>query len=125
MSRRKYAAGARSRSASSRRTCAKRVSAPASRPLILGAHESVAGGLHEVFPRAARDGCDAVQLWTRSSRQWAAKPLDAATIAAFKQAHRRARGATTGAKLPLAAHASYLINLAAASSPIWERSTET
>jgi deoxyribonuclease-4 len=93
--------------------------------VILGAHESVAGGLHEVFPRAARDGCDAVQLWTRSSRQWAAKPLDAATIAAFKQAHRRARGATTGAKLPLAAHASYLINLAAASAQIWERSTET
>ncbi|MDB4969756.1 MAG: apurinic endonuclease Apn1 [Myxococcales bacterium] len=93
--------------------------------MILGAHESVAGGLHEVFPRAARDGCDAVQLWTRSSRQWAAKPLDAAAIAAFKRGHRRARGATTGAKLPLAAHASYLINLAAASALIWERSTET
>src|SRR6185369_10693143 len=125
MSRRKYAAGARSRSASSRRTCAKRVSAPASRPLILGAHESVAGGLHHVFPRAARDGCDAVQLWTRSSRQWAAKPLDEAAVKEFRTLHARALGATTGAKLPLAAHASYLINLAASSSTVWERSTET
>ena len=93
--------------------------------MILGAHESVAGGLHNVFDRAARDGCDAVQLWTRSSRQWAAKLLDAATIGEFRRAHRRARGATTGKKLPLAAHASYLINLAAASPVIWDRSTET
>ena len=94
-------------------------------PLILGAHESVAGGLATVFERAARDGCDAVQLWTRSSRQWAAKPLDEPTVAAFKSGHRAARGATTGKKLPLAAHASYLINLAAASAIVWERSTET
>jgi deoxyribonuclease IV len=92
--------------------------------VILGAHESVAGGLHNVFERAARDGCDAVQLWTRSSRQWAATPLDDERIDAFKRAHRAARGATTGEKLPLAAHASYLINLAAASAAIWERSTE-
>ena len=93
--------------------------------MILGAHESVAGGLHNVFDRAARDGCDAIQLWTRSSRQWAARPLDADTIAGFKRAHRRARGATTQRQLPLAAHASYLINLAAVSPTIWERSTET
>ena len=93
--------------------------------MILGAHESVAGGLHHAFERAARDGCDAIQLWTRSSRQWAAKPLEDDAIRAFKAAHRAARGGTTGVKLPLAAHASYLINLAAASATIWERSTET
>jgi deoxyribonuclease-4 len=92
--------------------------------LILGAHESVAGGLDTVFARAARDGCDAVQLWTRSSRQWAARPLDDAAIAAFRAGHRRARGATTGRRLLLAAHASYLINLAAASPIVWDRSTE-
>jgi len=87
--------------------------------VILGAHESVAGGLPMVFERAARDGCDAVQLWTRSSRQWAAKALDDATVTAFRRAHLAA------GKIPLAAHASYLINLAAASATIWERSTET
>jgi deoxyribonuclease-4 len=93
--------------------------------LILGAHESVAGGLHHAFARAARDGCDAIQLWTRSSRQWAAPPLDDETVHSFKAAHRAARGSTTGRKLPLAAHASYLINLAASSAAVWERSTET
>jgi deoxyribonuclease-4 len=93
--------------------------------LLLGAHESVAGGLHNVFDRAARDACDAVQLWTRSSRQWAARPLSDDDVRRFKSAHRRARGALSGARLPLAAHASYLINLAATSSIVWERSTET
>jgi deoxyribonuclease IV len=93
--------------------------------VILGAHESVAGGLSTVFERAARDGCDAVQLWTRSSRQWAAKPLDDETVGAFRRAHRSARGATTSERLRLAAHASYLINLAAPSAVVWERSTET
>jgi deoxyribonuclease-4 len=93
--------------------------------LLLGAHESVAGGLHNVFERAARDGCDAVQLWTRSSRQWAARPLDDQQVRQFKSAHRSARGAVSASKLPLAAHASYLINLASTSSVVWERSTET
>jgi deoxyribonuclease IV len=93
--------------------------------VILGAHESVAGGLHNVFDRAARDGCDAVQLWTRSSRQWAAAPLEGDRVGVFKRAHRRARGATTQARLPLAAHASYLINLAASSTVVWERSVAT
>jgi deoxyribonuclease-4 len=93
--------------------------------LLLGAHESVAGGLHNVFERAARDGCDAIQLWTRSSRQWAARPLLPDDVRQFKRAHRQARGALSGAALPLAAHASYLINLAASSSVVWERSSET
>jgi deoxyribonuclease-4 len=91
--------------------------------VILGAHESVAGGLHRVFERCARDGADASQLWVRSSRQWAARPLERAQIAAFRKAHRAHRGATTGRRIPLAAHASYLINLAAASTAIYDRST--
>src|SRR5262249_32279250 len=73
---------------------------------------------HLVFERCARDRADAVQLWTRSSRQWAAPPLDAGLVRAFKQAHREY-------PIPTAAHASYLINLAAANDAIWERSTET
>jgi deoxyribonuclease-4 len=93
--------------------------------LLLGAHESVAGGLHNAFERAARDGCDAVQLWTRSSRQWAARPLEDEQVRLFKSAHRRTRGAVSGRKLLLAAHASYLINLAASSTVVWERSVAT
>jgi deoxyribonuclease IV len=88
--------------------------------VILGAHESAAGGVERVFERCARDGADAVQLWTRSSRQWAAAPLDAATVQAFRRAHAQHREP----RIPSAAHASYLINLATANGAIWERSVE-
>jgi deoxyribonuclease-4 len=84
--------------------------------MILGAHESSAGGLHLAFERGARDGAHALQLWVRSSRQWAARPLDDEQLGLFRAAHRASGG------IPLAAHASYLINLAAASEPLWERS---
>jgi deoxyribonuclease-4 len=89
--------------------------------MILGAHESAAGGVHHVFERCARDRAEAVQLWTRSSRQWASRPLPPDEIRAFKRAH----AAYAKPKIPTAAHASYLINLAARSDAIWERSTET
>jgi deoxyribonuclease-4 len=91
--------------------------------MILGAHESVAGGLPTVFARCARDGADAVQIWTRSSRQWAARALGSDEIRAFKRAHKAYRGPAQ-LKAPLSAHASYLINLAAPSAKIWARSTE-
>src|SRR5262245_28384760 len=104
--------------------------------MLLGAHESVAGGLHRAFDRCARDGCEAVQIWVRSSRAWAARPLGPEDISAFRAAHARhrvpagARAATGPARprttgpIPTAAHASYLINLAAGSSAVYERSTE-
>ncbi|HZS36629.1 MAG TPA: deoxyribonuclease IV [Polyangia bacterium] len=89
--------------------------------MILGAHESAAGGCHHVFERCARDGAHAVQIWTRSSRQWASKPLQPDDVRAFKQAH----AAYAKPKIPTAAHASYLINLAARAPAIRERSTAT
>jgi deoxyribonuclease-4 len=64
-----------------------------------------------------------VQLWTRSSRQWASRPLDDEQIAAFKSAHAAERAAH--GEFPAAAHASYLINLASENARIWERSTAT
>jgi deoxyribonuclease-4 len=87
----------------------------------LGAHESVAGGVQRVFERAARDRADAIQLWTRSSRQWSAKPLDDETVRAF----RAALAAYRSPPVPTAAHASYLINLASMNESIWERSVAT
>lgn len=86
--------------------------------MILGAHESAQGGVAEVWERARRDRADCVQLWTRSSRQWASRPLDAATVAAF-------RAGQAASPMPTAAHASYLINLGAANDAIYARSIET
>jgi deoxyribonuclease-4 len=80
--------------------------APAGPPL--GVHVSVAGGVASAFGRAAELGCDAIQIFVKNANQWRARPLDEVEAAAFRAAHAAGR---VGAVL---AHASYLINLAAA-----------
>jgi deoxyribonuclease-4 len=83
--------------------------------LLLGAHESVSGGLHEAFPRALADGAEAVQVFTKSSRQWAAKEIAADEVALFRT-HAEAAG------FPASVHASYLINLGAPAGELREKS---
>jgi deoxyribonuclease IV len=83
--------------------------------MILGAHEGIAGGVSTAFARAEADGADAVQIFTRSARGWAAKPLEQDEVARFKGEARR-----TGK--PVAAHSSYLINLACSDRVIREKS---
>ena len=90
--------------------------------MLLGAHESSAGGVQNVFMRCARDGAESVQLWTRSSRQWASRPLEDEEVRAFRAAHA-AYDLTR--KIPTAAHASYLINLASGKDEIRARSIAT
>ena len=83
---------------------------------LLGAHMSIAGGVHQALYRAQQAGCEAVQVFTKPSRQWQAKPLTAEDIGAFREA-QRATGITT-----VVAHDSYLLNLAAADRTLWEKS---
>lgn len=73
---------------------------------FLGAHESVAGGLHLAFERIQRVGGESLQIFTRNQRQWQPKPLSDEEIREFRAAH-----AVSG-QMPLASHASYLLNLA-------------
>lgn len=74
--------------------------------MLLGAHESTAGGLAEAFARGEADGAEAVQIFVKSSRMWAARPLEAADVDRFRaEAERSGLGKTASV------HASYLINL--------------
>jgi len=41
---------------------------------LLGAHESVAGGLHLAFDRLRQAGGEALQIFTRNQRQWLPRP---------------------------------------------------
>ncbi len=75
--------------------------------LRLGAHESIAGGLHTAFERGQSVGCDALQIWVKNSRQWTATPLTGEEIRLFQEAQ-----AATGIQ-PVVAHAAYIINPAA------------
>jgi len=73
---------------------------------LFGAHESVAGGLHLAFERIEKVGGRALQLFTRNQRQWHPAPLKPEEIDLFKAAHEKSGG------MPVASHASYLVNLA-------------
>src|ERR1700674_784272 len=78
----------------------------AHRPL-LGAHESIAGGIGEALIRGKQVGCECIQIFTKSSRQWASKPFTKEDIENFKR-NRIETGITT-----VIAHDSYLVNLGA------------
>lgn len=76
-------------------------------PPPLGAHTSAAGGLARALERSAELGATALQIFVKSPSQWRAKPLDESGAAQFRSTRRRLQPG------PLAAHAAYLINLAA------------
>jgi len=42
---------------------------------MLGAHMSIAGEVGEALIRGMQVGCECIQIFTKSSRQWASKPL--------------------------------------------------
>jgi deoxyribonuclease IV len=75
----------------------------------IGAHMSVAGGVANAVERAVLHGCEALQIFTRNSRQLLGKPLDPGDVRTFRRRIRE-----TGIS-PVVSHASYLINLATAS----------
>jgi deoxyribonuclease IV len=87
------------------------------RPL-LGAHVSIAGGVSQALGRGSQIGCQCIQIFTRSSRQWAAKPYPAEEVAAFKQARKE-----SGIQM-VVAHDSYLVNLGAPEEKLRKKSIE-
>lgn len=87
-------------------------------PPRIGAHMSIGGGLHKAIERAAELRCDVLQLFTKSTTQWAAKPISEADRRAWFDAR-----ATLGPE-PVMAHDSYLVNLASPDDDLFERSIE-
>jgi deoxyribonuclease IV len=79
---------------------------------------SIAGGLDLAPLRGREAGCEAIQIFTKSNRQWQAKPLDEAEVSRFK-----ANLLATGIG-PVVAHDCYLLNLAAPVAAIWKRSVD-
>ena len=87
-----------------------------SRPL--GAHMSIAGGVDRALERGEAIGCTAVQMFTKSSNQWAARPIPDEEIARF--AERRGRAGLDA----VVAHDSYLINLCSPDDALYRRSIQ-
>lgn len=86
--------------------------------MLLGAHLSTAGGVDKAFGRAQDLDCTTFQIFTKSNRQWKAKPLDQETIDRYHQ-----QQAETGIR-PVVCHASYLLNLGTPDDAIWNKSIE-
>lgn len=82
----------------------------------LGAHESVAGGLHFAFKHIQSVGGDALQIFTRNQRQWNPKPVSEEEQQFFATAWEKQPS------LPVTSHASYLINLASAKPDLIQKS---
>ena len=88
---------------------------PAKRPL-LGAHMSISGGVSQALMRGRQAGCECVQIFTKSSRQWTAKPYPKEEIAAFHAAQK-------DVGIPMVvAHDSYLVNLGATEAVLRKKS---
>ena len=83
----------------------------------LGAHMSAAGGLFKAFQRGDEAGCDSMLVFTKSNRQWKAKPITDKDIEKYKKAQ-----AEYAHIHPVAVHASYLINIASPKDDLWEKS---
>jgi deoxyribonuclease IV len=72
---------------------------------LLGAHMSIAGGVDKALLQGKKVDCAAIQIFTKSSRQWASSPYTKEEIEAFAQNRKE-----TGIKTVIA-HDSYLLNL--------------
>jgi deoxyribonuclease-4 len=77
---------------------------------------SIAGGLDKAPLRGKHVGCDTIQVFTKSNRQWRAKLLGDQEVEAFKT-----NLAATGIG-PVVAHDCYLVNLAAPRRAVWKKS---
>jgi len=85
----------------------------------LGAHMSIAGGLPQAIVRARAVDATALQIFVKSSNQWAARPFAPGEVEAYRESSKEA-----GLDRHTLAHASYLINLASPDEALWEKSVE-
>ncbi len=83
----------------------------------LGAHISAAGGLFKTYARAQEATCETMMVFTKSNRQWKAKPIADEDVEKYKAAQAAHEEITS-----VAVHASYLINMASPKDDLWEKS---
>ncbi len=83
---------------------------------LIGSHISTTGGLHNAIERGTSIGATAIQIFTKSNRQWFEKKISDADATLFK---------TAWANSPIkeiVVHAAYLINLGSSKPEVEEKS---
>lgn len=74
--------------------------------MLLGAHESNAGGAFNAIYRGQKATCDTIQMFNKANSQWRAKPIEQDELDKFFKAIEETKITVS------CSHASYLINLA-------------
>ncbi len=81
-----------------------------------GCHVSISGGVATSFARGEGVGCETMQIFTKSQRQWKSKPYSQNDISSFFAEQERT------AIQPVVVHSSYLLNLASPKDDLWQKS---
>lgn len=84
--------------------------------MLIGAHESIAGGFDRSILRALEDECEAVQIFTGPPGRWTTPQVPEKAARSFREA-RVASG-----DMPVVVHGIYLINPAGPDPDTWVRS---
>ena len=86
------------------------------RELLIGAHTSAAGGVHNALLEGARIGASTIQLFTSNQKRWEGKLLSQEGISLWKE-----KLVETGLQ-KIMSHDSYLINLGAPDPEVLRKS---
>ena len=84
----------------------------------IGIHTSTAGGVHNAAERAYRLGCNTLQIFSSSPRQWT--PYDLSELQCEEMSRLRANYDLK----PLVIHTNYLVNLASSNELFLQKSIE-
>lgn len=85
---------------------------------LLGAHMSIAGGVHTAIERGETIGCTTIQMFVKNNNQWRGKPLTDDDVATYKELRSKSTIS------PIMVHDTYLINLCAKDKSILKKSRE-
>ena len=86
------------------------------RSILLGAHMSIAGGVHTAVERGMSIGCTTMQMFVKNNNQWRGKKLTEEDISTYKKLLQQS---SIG---PVVVHDTYLINLCATDKQILKKS---
>ena len=86
--------------------------------MILGAHVSTAGGLHNAIKNGDKLHCDTIQIFLRNPNRWAAKPQTPAVMEKFREAW------TASPIGDVIVHDIHLSNLASPKTEVREKSRQ-
>jgi deoxyribonuclease-4 len=87
--------------------------------MLIGAHVSIQGGLHQSPVRAIRYGCECFQIFSRNQMQWKAPSLTEEKIRLFRDAWAE------NGRLSALIHDIYLVNLSSPNEAMRSKSCST